>query len=119
MSRPILVLDFDGVLHSYTSGWQGASNIPDEPVPHAQTFVNDALEHFEVAIYSSRSHQKGGIRAMKEWLRKWHFPYTSLQFPTLKPPAMLTIDDRAICFNGQWPTIQTLKEFKPWHKTKG
>ena len=28
MSKPILCLDFDGVLHSYTSGWRGA-RIPD------------------------------------------------------------------------------------------
>jgi hypothetical protein len=33
MRKPILCLDFDGVLHSYTSGWKGAAVIPDPPVP--------------------------------------------------------------------------------------
>ena len=33
MKKPIVVLDFDGVIHSYKSGWKGADVIPDEPVP--------------------------------------------------------------------------------------
>jgi len=69
MSKPILTLDFDGVLHSYSSGWQGARIIPDPPVPGALEFVVTALDHFRVAIHSSRSHQWGGRRAMKRWLR--------------------------------------------------
>lgn len=68
MSKPILCLDFDGVIHSYTSGWQGARNIPDPPVPGALQFIVEAQKHFTVAIFSSRSHQFLGRRAMKRWL---------------------------------------------------
>ena len=67
--KPILCLDFDGVLHSYTSGWQGASVVADEPVPGAASFLRDAVEHFSVRIYSSRSGQVGGIGAMKDWVQ--------------------------------------------------
>ena len=38
-SRPILCLDFDGVLHWYRSGWQSAEIIDDEPTPGAVDFV--------------------------------------------------------------------------------
>src|SRR5262245_2133850 len=71
MSKPILCLDFDGVLHSYASGWQGAAVIPDPPVEGAIQFLYDALLHFRICIYSSRSHQEGGIEAMQNWIAKW------------------------------------------------
>jgi len=38
MSKPILLIDFDGVIHSYTSGWQGAGVISDPPVEGAFDF---------------------------------------------------------------------------------
>lgn len=118
--KPILCLDFDGVLHSYTSGWQGADVIPDPPVPGAIDFIQEAVKHFRVAIYSSRSGQEGGIRAMQVWLGSHHRMsddwHDKLEWPTEKPAAMITLDDRALTFDGTWPSIETLKGFKPWNK---
>lgn len=124
--KPILCLDFDGVIHSYESGWKGADKIPDDPVPGAITFLMKAAEHFEVHIFSSRSNQDGGIPAMMEWLRKHATNLYGVNqatnliavigFPTAKPPAMLTIDDRAITFDGTFPEPTSLLSFKPWNK---
>lgn len=127
MNKPILCLDFDGVLHSYTSGWQGADKIPDPPVPGAIAFLREAVEHFSVHIFSSRSHQRGGIEAMARWIGFWGTKERlsddeelawmgELKFPTVKPPAMITIDDRAITFEGLWPNMDVLLNFKPWNK---
>lgn len=131
--NPIICVDFDGVIHSYTSGWQGADVISDPPVDGAIEWL---LEHLplpdalgmggeyvgpEVVIYSSRSKQKGGIEAMKAWLIKWgvdewYFRDDILKFPTQKPAAFLTIDDRAICFTGKFPTSAEMMAFVPWNK---
>lgn len=126
MSKPILCLDFDGVIHSYTSGWKGATEIPDPPVDGAIGFMLDALKHFDVVIFSSRSGQYGGITAMKEWLYEhagqcWHETpdgpgIEDVRFVDEKPPALVTIDDRAITFTGEWPSMDALKNFKPWNK---
>jgi hypothetical protein len=123
MTRPILCLDFDGVIHSYSSGWKGAEVIPDPPVAGAMRFISEALEHFRVAVFSSRSGHPEGIYAMRKWLRK-HWLEDGLpgdqemliEWPQEKPSAFITIDDRALTFDGTWPAIDKLKEFKPWNK---
>ena len=128
MSKPILCVDFDGVIHSYSSGWKGAHVIPDPPVDGAIAFLLGALEHFDVCIYSSRSSQAGGVAAMSRWLRQhggncWHESpagpgLEDVRFPDDKPAAFLTIDDRAICFDGNWSALvpADLLNFKPWNK---
>lgn len=128
MKKPILCLDFDGVLHSYDSGWKGADVVVDPPVPGAIRFLTDAAEKFEIHIYSSRSHQPGGISAMHEWLSKYIRQYwidlpeeaskliSRLKFPSEKPAAMITLDDRGILFNGEFPNVDELMWFKPWNK---
>ena len=68
--KPILLLDFDGVIHSYKSGWQGVRCIPDSPVKGALQFITEATKYFNVCIYSARSSQFLGKRAMKQWLKK-------------------------------------------------
>jgi hypothetical protein len=120
----IICVDFDGVLHSYTSGWQGEDVISDPPVENAIWWLQDQLyrsinQGFEIAIYSSRSKTKAGIQAMKNWLTKHglsDFYLDRITFPTQKPAAFLTIDDRAICFTGTFPTTEEMLTFKPWNK---
>jgi len=135
MAKPILVLDFDGVIHSYVSGWQGATVIADPATPGMVKFLRAAVDAFDVQILSSRSKEPGGIDAMRHWLLReieWHFDcsfagssydfddalalYNQIKFPTEKPAAFLTIDDRAITFTGEWPNIETLRSFQPWNK---
>jgi hypothetical protein len=122
MSKPILVLDFDGVCHSYTSGWKGADVISDPPVEGLWHFLNDAVKVFEVNIFSSRSNQAGGIEAMKVWFAHEGDVVpgivAELRFPTEKPPAMITLDDRGILFEGTWPSVEKLKSFQPWYLRK-
>src|SRR5271157_5178324 len=117
MSKKILVLDFDGVLHSYTSGWCGAAVISDAPVAGMAEFLTEAIKHFEVLVFSSRSMHDAGIRAMQEWLGRYLSPevFYEISFPTHKPPAFVTIDDRAITFTGEWPSMDSLLNFKPWN----
>jgi hypothetical protein len=118
-TKPILSLDFDGVCHSYTSGWQGADVISDPPVDGLFEFLNEAVEEFDIHIFSTRSQQEGGIDAMIDWLSE-HDDDSGviefLSFPTEKPPAKVGLDDRVLTFTGDWPDIDDLVDFKPWNK---
>jgi hypothetical protein len=123
IKRPILCVDFDGVLSAYINGWQGIDVINEEPVPGAMEFLINAVKVFKVNIYSSRSEKPEGIKAMRQWLcdhltelEEGFETYMSLYFPTSKPPALVSLDDRTITFNGVFPSIDTLIEFKPWNK---
>jgi hypothetical protein len=124
--KPILCLDFDGVCHSYTSGWKGANVIPDMPVDGLFEFLHDAVQKFDVRIFSSRSNQPSGIGAMMAWFLRWAEELgqgtdylkivRQLTFPSEKPPAFVGIDDRVLTFTGKWPAIEELQAFKPWNK---
>jgi hypothetical protein len=132
--KPILCVDFDGVIHSYKSGWKGATVIPDPPVPGALKWLWKATEWFDVQIYSSRSKEPEAIVAMLVWMADHsteefghdhpmaihygepdRYPIT---FAHEKPAAFLTIDDRAFCFEGDWSELDPadLLNFKPWNK---
>ena len=126
MLKTILV-DFDGVLHSYASGWLGADVIPDPPVPGAIEWLRALVvdEGLQVAIFSSRSNTtegsrgRPGIAAMKRWLLSHGLETRYLdviEFPREKSPAHLTIDDRAICFEGTYPSAEEILAFVPWNK---
>lgn|SRR5678815_5564256 len=128
--KPILCVDFDGVIHAYTSPFTNAHTISDGPVPGAFEFLIKAQEHFYVVIYSSRSNDLTGIIAMRDWMRKHAGPdyygvrwsdhsLENVEFVTEKPPAFMTIDDRAFRFEGTWPDPAKLREFKPWNKRDG
>jgi hypothetical protein len=153
--KQTLILDFDGVLHSYTSPWKNARTIPDAPVLTAMAYLIRYVQVFEVVILSSRSHQFLGRYAMKRWLRKWMYRQirdmqggslaieefvmsffdsaapqetnardaanaivAMIKFPRHKPPAVLTIDDRAIQFLGTFPECGTISGFIPWNKPR-
>lgn len=110
-------IDFDGVIHAYTSGWQGPREIPDPPVPGALEAVEAYLDAgLQVAVYSSRSKSAEAWKAMRGWLRHYGFPLDRIETPTQKPPAQLYIDDRGFHFQGKFPSVEFIRTFKPWNK---
>lgn len=115
-----VVFDFDGVIHSYSSGWKGVDVIPDPPVPGIKEAMKDIHEAgYKIVIVSSRCVCNKGIMAIKEWL----FDHGLLKFvddiQRIKPPAIVYIDDRAICFDGNPSTLlDKINKFTPWYTNK-
>lgn len=135
--KPILCLDFDGVIHSYSSGWKGADQF-DPPTPGAIDFLVAAREHFNVAVHSSRFNHAGAAEATAGWLashgiergyiatpeewagRDWFRDWEdgAIVLTAAKPPAFLTLDDRAVTFTGTFPDPASLLDFRPWNKAR-
>lgn len=113
-----VVFDFDGVIHSYTSGWQGVTIIPDSPVSgirEALTQIHDAGYH--IVIVSSRCASSEGANAIYAWLKKYDLDRLIDEVCAEKPPALVYVDDRAICFDGHPETLLSkIDSFKPWYK---
>ena len=43
MYIPTVSFDFDGVIHSYRSGWKGAAVIPDPPVEGIKEVIEQLI----------------------------------------------------------------------------
>lgn len=117
-----ICVDFDRVIHQYTTPWSHASVISDPPVEGAFEWLTEMVDHYIVNIFSSRSDHPEGVEAMQEWFKTHGLSplvLCYLRFPTHKPPAVLYIDDRAYRFEGTFPTVKQIAEFDAsvWHPT--
>ena len=114
-----VVFDFDGVIHSYISGWKGATIISDPPVAG----IREAIENirsagYEVCVVSTRCREMGGIEAIENYLAEHRIGVD--QITAEKPPAVVYVDDRAVCFDGKAETLlEKIVNFEPWTKKKG
>ena len=113
--KKTIVFDFDGVIHKYSKGWQGLTNIYDEPVDGIKEVIEELMKEYEVVVVSTRCAEIDGLKAEREWLQKYNIKVTAIKKE--KPPAILYIDDRAICFDGNTKTlIEKIKKFKTWQE---
>lgn len=70
MNKPTITLDFDGVLHSYTTPWTAADVVPDRAIEGSIEWLLKAIKKVNIAIFSCRSNQDNGIPAMQRWLKR-------------------------------------------------
>ena len=145
--RYTISVDFDGVIHSYTTPWVKPHIIPDPPVEGAITWLSQMVQHFNVVIFSTRCRTWRGRRAMRRWLRehsgfmwdnskcqhvevsggemRWRpasgHGLEEVRFSYTKVPALIYLDDRAVRFDGPgtFPTRNAIhQQYVPWNKDK-
>lgn len=133
--KPVLAIDFDGVVNPYSKGWQGGELYETEVTRGFFEWAAEAERAgFVLVIYSSRSKEPAKREAMRKWLeqrmlewiaeqermhsplRKHRFQFT---YSAEKPPAWLTIDDRCVLFDASlWknPALQpeAMSKFRSW-----
>lgn len=105
-----IAVDFDGVVHKYSKGFQGLDNVYDPPMPGAKEALQELKDlGYRLIIVSSRP---------VEPIRKWLASEGMLEFfddvTNTKHPARYYIDDHAVRFEKDSPTNweDTLKFIK-------
>jgi hypothetical protein len=109
--KKTLAIDFDGVLHGYSKGWQGGK-IYDDPIPGAKAGMQKLMDAgYELVIFSTRNYDRFGVdgdlqanqvNEMTAWLDEHDIPYHRIHTEPGKPLCKLFVDDNAYRFEGDW-----------------
>lgn len=119
-----ICIDFDGVLHDYTNGFQG-EDVFGGMIPGADVGTKVLKDKGNtIIIYTTRK----VTDALKKWLGDNNISYDYINENPDQPEgtegckliADIYIDDRGIRFRGNWDEwfIREIAEFKPWESTK-
>jgi hypothetical protein len=108
-----LAIDFDGVVHRYSRGWQDGT-IYDPPVHGALEGLRRlAALGYDLVLYTTRVRDDIQREALNRWLRENGFHGIFSTVTDRKPLAVAYIDDRAIRFT-TWPeTLQAVRILHP------
>jgi hypothetical protein len=116
--RYSIAVDFDGVLHSYTSPWVDAHVIPDPPVEGAIEWLEAISEDFDVVVFTTRGKTEEGRTAVARWIVEQGYCGHDFEVTAEKPPCLIYLDDRAYRFEGPgtFPTADDVHRARPWNK---
>lgn len=109
MAKQTLLIDFDGVLHTYDGTF---SNVLNMPVPGARKACIFLSREYKLICFTTRKPTED----VERWLSRNGFPV--MEVTDVKKPAYLILDDRALRFDGQWTDelLAQIYNFKPWWK---
>ena len=111
MYKKRLLIDLDGVLNEYGKEKFDENFIP-ELKEGAKEFLQELVKDNELYLFTTRNPELA-----KKWLIENDIDKYFTDITNVKVPAYLQIDDRAICFNGDFnKTIEDIKNFKVYWK---
>jgi adenylyl-sulfate kinase len=104
--KKTISIDFDGVIHKYSKGFQGLDNAYDPPMDGAINALHELHEQgYILKILSSRPKE-----VIYPWLEKWHISHLIDEVSNHKFPATIYIDDRGYHFTDWDTTIKGIFE---------
>ena len=108
--KKTILVDLDGVLNEYNGNFD--ENIIPEIKDGAIEFIQNLHQNFTIKVFTTRNK----ILTTK-WLIENNLDKYISDITDIKEPAYLHIDDRCICFDGNYNnTINQIQNFKPWYK---
>jgi len=92
--RQTIALDFDGVIHRYSQGFQGTTNAYDPP----KQGTEDAMIEFINQGYQLKVMTSRPAWVVRKWLKEYGLDKYIDEVTNHKIPATVYIDDRGFCF---------------------
>ena len=114
-----VAVDFDGVIHSYSTPWVAAHIINDPPVPGAIEWLNEIGKKFKVVIFTTRGATEAGREAVRNYLEGYGLETNGkpIHVTHEKVAALIYVDDRGYRFDGtNFPTAEQIHKMLPWNK---
>jgi hypothetical protein len=105
-AKRIACIDLNGVLDSYT-GWQGPAHF-DPPREGAREFLEVLRARgFRIVVFTTRYDED-----VWRWLKAYGLETLVSDVTDRKPAAYVFVDDRAVCFRGDFhTTLREIEEF--------
>ena len=115
-----ICIDFDGVIHDYSKGYEG-KDVFGEMIKGADTATKVLKKKgWTIIIFTTRP----DTDALRKWLKDHDVSFDYINENPDQPGdsgdkskliADIYLDDRAICFSGQWDwVINDIDSFMPW-----
>ena len=102
-----ILIDLDGVLNKYGREQFDENCIPDIR-EGAYEFVKELSQNAELYLFTSRN-----LMLATKWLIKYELDKYFVDVTNIKIPSFLYIDDRSICFEGDYQkTLADIHNFK-------
>lgn len=116
-----ICIDFDGVIHDYSRGWQGI-DVFDKVLPGASEATHRLHDAgYLIIIHTTRN----DTPALRDFLNKNDICFDYINYNPYQPEgsehgkiiANIYLDDRGICFTGNWDeAIDKILNFKTWQQ---
>ena len=113
-----ICIDFDGVIHDYSKGYQG-DDVFDKPVEGACEGLKALKEAgWTIILFTTRK----STAKLYDFLAEHDLTVDYVNWNPDQPKnssgkliADVYLDDRGICFDGDWQkAVELIKSFKPW-----
>lgn len=119
MEKKTICIDFDGVIHDYSKGWQG-EDVFGQMIPNADIGTSVLKQKgWTVIIFTTRKKTD----KLEQWLKEHNIVYDYINENPNQPDytsgkiiADVYLDDRGICFRGRWDQwlLRDVIDFEPW-----
>lgn len=111
MPKKIICFDFDGVVYPNLR-YHGTDVLKGDPVEGALSSLKELSKTYEIVLHSARCSDPKGFEAVRSYLDAHGFEFKLMRD---KPRAWIYVDDRAVCFRGDWlELVAQIDTFQQW-----